>query len=235
MFLSRRATQAEYFDLPGRPSTEIAEGYRLLGRVNRLFKFAAPFESLLPAQLGEHQCGRLTVLDLGAGDGSLGMELQDWAARRGWHWTVTSLDLNPEALRLNTGGRSVAACALHLPFCDNAFDVAIAAQMTHHLKSEADVSRHFREAWRVARRAVIIYDLHRNLLLYGTIWALMHAGRFPPWFRSDGLLSVKRGWRVREWRALANRAGLPGARVWLEHGARITLQASKPGAAKSCV
>ena len=227
MFLSRRATQAEYFDAPDRSISEVSEGYRLLARVNRVFRFAEPFQRLIPQILGESRCRELTLLDLGAGDGSLGTELTAWASQRGWNWRVTNLDLNPLALRLNSSARNVAGSALALPFQESSFDVVIASQMTHHLGTDADVAQHFREARRVSRDAVLVYDLHRSLLMYSVIWLFLHAWGFPAHFRSDGLLSVRRSWRVSEWQALAKQAGLNGASVWREHGARVLLQARK--------
>lgn len=208
---------------------DLVEGYRQLARVNRIFRFAEPFERLLPRALGEAACRRLTLLDLGAGDGSLGRELTAWAKTRGWDWQFTNLDINPTALELNPQGNNVVGSAVELPFPDNHFDVVIAAQMSHHLPSERDVSRHFREAHRVCRRMTLIYDLHRTLPMYVMVWATLMALRCPRHFREDGLLSVRKGWRVGEWQALAQEAGLPQARVWSDHHARIVLQALKPG------
>ncbi len=227
MFLSRRATQAEYFDAPDRSLAEISEGYRLLARVNRVFRFAEPFQRLIPQLLGAERCRVLTLLDLGAGDGSLGTELTAWALQRGWNWRVTNLELNPLALQLNSSSQNVGGSALDLPFQKSSFDVVIASQMTHHLGSDVDVARHFREAWRVSRDAVLVYDLHRSVLMYGVIWLFLHAWGFPAHFRSDGLLSVRRGWRVQEWQALAEQAGIRNASVWRDHGARILLRARK--------
>ena len=216
MFLSCRATQAEYFDAPNRSLAEVREGYRLLARVNRVFRFAEPFQRLLPQLLGESRCRSLTLLDLGAGDGSLGTELTVWALQRGWHWQVTNLDLNPQALQSNGSARNVVGSAHCLPFQTSSFDVVVASQMTHHLGTDADVARHFSDASRVSRDAVLLYDLHRGLPMYVMIWLFLHVFGFPAHFRSDGLLSVRRGWRVREWVDLAARAGLKDARVWQE-------------------
>jgi hypothetical protein len=79
----------------------------------------------------------------------------------------------------------------------------------------------------VTRDLVFMNDLHRNPGLYVALWLLMRMRRYPAHFRSDGLLSVKRGWRVGEWRSLARRAGIPNPRVWLYAGARVMLQARK--------
>ncbi len=227
MFLRRRATQAEYLDAPGRSAAEIAADYRQLARVNRVFALTDPFQRVLVRWLGHDCCRSLSILDLGAGDGSLGRALTQWAAQRDWDWRVTNLDQNPLALQLNPDGRNVVGSALALPFAVNSFDVVIASQMTHHLGSEDEVVQHFREAWRVTRDAVFLNDLHRNPFLLGVVWVVIHCARLSPEMRSDGLMSVRRGWRLNEWRSLARKAGIPGAQVWLYYGSRIMLQARK--------
>jgi hypothetical protein len=45
--------------------------------------------------------------------------------------------------------------------------------------------------------------------------------------REDALVSVKRGFRLRELRALAGRAQLTNAKVWLYYASRTVLQARK--------
>jgi 2-polyprenyl-3-methyl-5-hydroxy-6-metoxy-1,4-benzoquinol methylase len=227
MFLSQRATQEEYLDTPGLPVPELAESYQALGRVNRLFHFADPFQRLLVHWLGKQHVQSLAILDLGAGDGSLGQVLEHWAAEHGWNWRVTNLDINPDALRLNRKGLNVAASALCLPFRDESFDVVIASQMTHHLANETQVVRHFGEAWRVTRDALFLNDLHRNVVLLALVWVTVRVLGLPRAMQSDGFTSVRRGWRVTEWRSMAARAGIPNARVWLHLGARIMLQARK--------
>ncbi|MDB6067130.1 MAG: methyltransferase domain protein [Pedosphaera sp.] len=229
MFFNRRVLQAEYFDSVDRPTAELAEGYALLALFNRMFLLARPFQTWLPKKLGMERCRSLSLLDLGAGDGSLGDELSRWAAGRGWEWRVTNLDLNPRAMQLNPCGKSIAGSALSLPFRDRTFDVVIASQMAHHLMSDEDVVIHFREAWRVTNDLLFFNDLHRNLALYAVLWFLLRLHECPKHFSADALLSVRRSWRVKEWRALAGRAEIPDARIWLYAGARIMLQARKSG------
>src|SRR5579883_1604099 len=227
MFLKHRALQAEYFDALDRPAEEIAESYAMLARVNRFFSHAAPFQRFLPTLLNEARCHSLTVLDLGAGDGSLGDQLTRWATARGWDWRFTNLDLNPQVVRLNPKARWVIGSALQLPFQDQAFDIVIASQMTHHFMSDEEVCRHFQEAWRVTRHALFFNDLHRNAALYSLLWVWLRIFRLPKHFRSDCLLSVRRGWRTAEWRKLAGQAGIPNARIRLHHGTRLLLQACR--------
>ena len=227
MFLSQRATQAEYCDRPDLPVSEVADNYRQLARFNRLLLVTDPFQRLLVRWLGRGRVKKLSMLDLGAGDGSIGRSIEAWARRRGWDWRVTNLDLNVGALRLNPGGRNVAGAVGALPFADDSFDVVIASQMTHHLTDE-EVVQHFREAWRVTRDALFLTDAHRNAGALAVIWLVLRLMRVPPQFLSDGMLSVRRSWRVGEWRELAACAGIPCGRVWLYYGSRVMLQARKP-------
>ena len=226
MFLSRRATQAEYFDSPERSLAELAEFHARLNSVNRFFVFAEPFQQALPKWLGPDSCQSLSILDLGAGDGSLGKVLTESAAKRSWRWRFTNLDLNIRALSLNETGVNVAGSAIALPFRDGSFDLVVASQMTHHL-TDGGVLQHLREAWRVARMGIFLSDLHRNPTLYSCLWLLLRLWRYPKPFWNDGLLSVKRGWRVSELRRLAAQAGIGGAEVSLYFGARVLLRARK--------
>lgn len=225
MFLSRRSRQAEYFDAE-RPATELADFFGSLGRVNRVFGFAEPFQRLVPEIIGQRNCQSLSILDLGAGDGTLGKILTESARQRGWDWRVINLDVNFSALQLNPGGPNITASAVALPFRDDGVDLVIASQMAHHL-SDNEVIGLFREAWRVARQAILLTDLHRSLLLYLLLWLLLRFQRQAGPFYHDALLSVRRGWRAAELQQLLRLAGVPGARTTVHFGARVIVQIPK--------
>jgi len=226
MFFRRRSTQAEYFDLPNRQESETIAAFRDLDRLNLAFRFELPFQMTLPRWLGPARCERLELLDLGAGTGLLGKRLSEWASRREWCWRFTNLDTNPLALKLGNAPRSITGSALALPFADGSFDVVIASQMTHHLTDE-EVVLHLREAWRVTRDALFVCDLHRNAGLYVMLWLSTRLMRICPPVREDALVSVKRGFRFRESRALAAKAQLTNPKVWLYYLSRVVLQARK--------
>lgn len=228
MFLRDRATQAEYCDRPDLPPDERCAVYRQLDRINRLLHTAATIQEPLIRILGDSRSTRITVLDLGAGDGALGREIELFARARGRDWRVTSIDSSVDSLTLGTGGRRVAGNVCALPFADDSFDVVLASQMTHHL-TDREAVRHFAEAWRVSRDLVLILDTHRNILALGFITLLLAALGFSRTFRADAALSVRRGWRINEWRALAAQAGLRGAEIKVIRGARIWLTARKTG------
>ena len=229
MFLRSRSLQAEYFDAPERTAEELRSHYTWLNRVNRLTRFERPFTSWIPRLLGSNGCQQLQCLDVGAGDGALGRALSAHARSQGWDWQFTDLDLSPHACSLNPNPRATVGSAAALPFTDRSFDVVIANTMTHHLPDDATVITHFREAARVARRLVLICDMQRNPAFLALLSTLLWLRRAPRDFRADGILSVRRGWKRREWEELAQRAGLTSARVWTEHGARILLAVTVQG------
>ena len=229
IMLRERATEPEYFDSPARTPEEIAAGYRELARANGLFFLHDPYTRLMWRWLGAEQCRQLSILDVGAGDGWLGSQMETFGARLGWVWRVTNVELNPVPLQLSTGRHNVAGSALALPFADNSFDVVIASQMTHHLASDAEAVQHFREAWRVAQQGIFITDMTRSTFLYAVIWLAVRALRLTPKMRADGLLSVKRSWTRDEIAALCARAGI-NATVKPYFGSRWILAARKPAA-----
>lgn len=226
MFLDRRTEQAESFDADMSPE-EAGAAHGELGRLNALFKFSHPFVLRLPRMIPPDRCKTLSFLDVGAGDGSLGRRLTAWASNRGWKWTVTNLDLRPCVRNDARRAVHVAGSAVSLPFADGAFDVVVASQMTHHLDSDAEIAAHFREGWRVARTALLLSDLHRNAGLYYLLWVTTLLVGASPTIRADALASVRRAFRLGEWRHLASLAGIPNAKVWLYAGTRIMLEARK--------
>jgi ubiquinone/menaquinone biosynthesis C-methylase UbiE len=224
MFLSRRTTQEEYFDSE-RPVDEVAVFFNSLNRVNRFFDFAEPFRNLLPKLLTPLQCRSLTILDVGAGDGTLGKIIESWAQQQGWNWRVINLDMSMAALSLVSGASNVVGSATRLPFQTGSVDVVISSQMAHHL-SDGDVTRLLGEAWRVASRVVLVCDLHRNAGLYMALKLLFCFQSHSAVFKADALLSVKKAWRVKDLAELARAAGLRPT-VKLYFGARVILHATK--------
>jgi ubiquinone/menaquinone biosynthesis C-methylase UbiE len=227
MLFRRRTTQPEHFDDPSRTFHEFREAYDQLARVNQLFRAHDPYTRVLSRWLGHEQCRKLTILDIGAGDGWLGQAMETFAREQGWEWQVTNVDLNAIPLSLHNRRRHVAGSALALPFADGAFDVVVASQMTHHLNTDEEVIRHFQEAWRVARTAVFLTDMQRGAFLFCVLSLVMPFLGLSRKMMGDGLLSVRKGWVPREWRSLADRAGIQEMRVSGYYGVRVILSALK--------
>jgi ubiquinone/menaquinone biosynthesis C-methylase UbiE len=116
--------------------------------------------------------------------------------------------------------------ALDLPFPDGSFDIAMASLFFHHLSNE-DCVRVLAQMWRIARRRVIINDLHRHAIAYFSIRALTRLFSSSRMVRHDAPVSVRRSFRPAELLDIARRAGVP-ARVYRSFPYRLVLVADKP-------
>ena len=115
--------------------------------------------------------------------------------------------------------------ALDLPFKDETFDVVMASLFFHHLSDDACV-KVIEQMWRMAKRRVLVNDLHRHPAAYFSIRALARVFSRSPMFQHDGPLSVLRAFRPRELLQVAARAGVP-ARVYRSFPFRLVLVAEK--------
>ena len=111
----------------------------------------------------------------------------------------------PEVIR-------VVADVRMLPFPPRSFDVVTASLFLHHFDGE-EVALVLRLLFTLARRALVVNDLHRARvpLLFGRTV-------FPFLFRSpvsinDGLISIRRAFRPGELREAFASAGLPQVRI----------------------
>jgi len=212
--LARRVHDPEIMDDPGRPASEFAAAYRELEAINRYLGGVRAVRRFLPPGTPA------SILDVAAG----GCDVGEALARQG-PWRVVSLDSNLEGLRRARATLAVGGDAFALPFPDGAFDLVTASLFFHHLSDE-DCVRALRSMHRVARRAVIVNDLHRSRVAHASIVGLTALFSRSPMVRHDGPLSVRRAFRPRELAEVARRAGV-GGRVHRSFPYRLVLVVEK--------
>jgi ubiquinone/menaquinone biosynthesis C-methylase UbiE len=211
--LSVRSNETELMDDLSRPDSEFVEAYNELTAVNKHLGGIRAIERFLPADAK-------TVLDVASGGCDVGEAL---ASRR--KCRVVSLDMNPRGLKMADQTAPVAGDALQLPFADKTFDAVICSLFFHHLTNAECVSV-LREMWRVARRIVIVNDLHRNRVAHASIRVLSALFSRSTMFRNDSAASVRRAFRPAELIDVAQKAGVP-ARVYRSFPYRLVLVATK--------
>ena len=211
--LSVRSNETELMDDLSRPDSEFVEAYNELTAVNKHLGGIRAVERFLPEDA-------MSVLDVAAGGCDVGEAL---ASRR--KCRVVSLDMNPRGLKMARQTASVAGDALQLPFADRTFDAVICSLFFHHLTTAECVSV-LREMWRVARRIVIVNDLHRNRVAHASIRVLSALFSRSTMFRNDSAASVRRAFRPAELLDVAKTAGVP-ARVYRSFPYRLVLVATK--------
>jgi ubiquinone/menaquinone biosynthesis C-methylase UbiE len=209
-----RSYETEIMDDLTRPEREFEAAYRELGLINRWLGGLRAVERFLPAG------SDLLMLDVAAGACDVSEALLGRVPCR-----IVVLDLNPRGLKRAKRSWPVVGDALELPFGDAAFDVVMGSLFFHHLSNEACV-RVLKQMWRIARRRVLVNDLHRHPMAYFSIRALTAAFSRSRMVRHDGPASVRRAFRPGELLEISNSAGVP-ARVYRSFPYRLVLVADK--------
>ncbi|HEX2271100.1 MAG TPA: methyltransferase domain-containing protein [Pyrinomonadaceae bacterium] len=227
----RRSYELEHIDTGDYTAAEYEDCIGELQLVNRWMGDAHTLKNTLFKNIAGARLRSFSVLDVGAGSGELLRVTAAWARETGREMHGVGLELNErsasailEASREFPEINSVRGNALALPFADADFDYVICSLFTHHFV-EDQVVQILREMNRVARRRIIVIDLHRHpvaYFLYTTLAKLFLKNRL---IRHDGALSILRSFKAEELFELAKRAGLRNARVERHFPYRLALNA----------
>lgn len=151
-----------------------------------------------------------SILDVGCGGGSFTARL----AREYPQTQVLGIDISKHAIAYaqrkmshempNLSFAVPATAELNEPY--KSFDIVTATLVCHHLDNPTLIDFLQRSA-KVARKAIVINDLHRHWLAYAAFSIIA-----PIFFRNrlimhDGLLSIKRAFTGRDWHMLLEQAG----------------------------
>jgi len=212
--LTRRAEENEIMDDLSEPVDEFSAAYRELELINRWLGGVRAIQRFVP-----HESSQL-ILDIAAGACDIG----DALVQR-LRCTIVALDLNAKGLKRSRNVLPVVGDALHLPFRDNSFDVVMSSLFFHHLPTESCV-RVLEHMWRIAKRIVIVNDLHRHAFAYFSIRALTRMFSRSRMVRHDAPVSVRRAFRPMELQEIASQAGIP-AEIHRSFPYRLVLVARK--------
>lgn len=236
--MDRLAGAEELLDGPLDDRAALIGNLRDLARVNRrlggVALSARAIEALAPGR------AEIRVLDVGTGAADIPLALIDRGRANGRLVRITGVDNRPEVLEAAAVAdprvTATGELALHvadgrsLPFPDDAFEIAHASLLVHHL--EPDVARVLlAEMARVARLGVVVNDLVRGRRALLGAWLLSRLGTRNRLTRYDAPLSVRRAYSVAELTALLAAAGLRvERRIDGSFGHRVALVARRIGA-----
>lgn len=166
-----------------------------LRRLNRWTGAQAELCRSLGRRFGRHQ--EFQFLDIGAASGDMGASV-----KRSFPACVAiSLDCAWEHLR-HAHPPKVTADAFRLPFGDGKVDVVHCSLFLHHFNDE-EVALLLKEMHRVARKTVLIQDLHRHMLAYYFLPATRWLFGWDRLMLHDGPVSVAAAWKAAElWQIL---------------------------------
>lgn len=220
MNLSARSTQEELMDGPDISAADYAQCLADLEQVNRFtFTHAATLRWLARAMRHIPTPRSISIYDVAYGHGDFLRTLYRWGRSNGRLLRLSGIDLNP---RSAVAARAATPADWNVDYLTGDVfgakpqprpDFIVSSQFTHHL-DDAQVTGFVR--WMEANCNVGWYvsDLQRHAISYYTFpWIARLAG----WHRVvrlDGTVSIARSFRLAEWRALLQRAGVPAEVKW---------------------
>jgi 2-polyprenyl-3-methyl-5-hydroxy-6-metoxy-1,4-benzoquinol methylase len=203
-----RARGLEFLDAPDSDPRLTAESYRFMKLVNRIGGGTRIVRQFLAAELkGQPRDQLIRILDIGAGGGDIPLAILRWARRRGYQIEFTCVDFNAKALEMmqraidRSGGdgiRLVEADIFRYQPINN-FDYAISSMTFHHF-TDVEIHRLITHLCGFVRKALLINDLHRNLLNHLVCSILVIP--LDREIRHDALLSIQRGFKPGELRTI---------------------------------
>lgn len=210
MNMQSRSSEKEYIDLGPEfyTSQEYRDCLKKLGSVGRLL--GGNLATLSAFKELKHE--PTSILDVGCGGGDFTRLL----AKKFPHAEVVGIDYSKAAIEYakempqnanfpNLTFKVPETLELNAPL--KSFDVVTATLVCHHMTNQELVEFLVRAA-NVARKAIILNDLHRNSLAYFSYFILN-----PILFRNrlishDGLISIKRSFIKSDWISYLHEAGL---------------------------
>ena len=225
----KRATEPERIDTGDYTPEEYQTFLREIAFINRHFGDGRALKKTLLREIEEKDLPSFSVLDVGCGSGELLRMIATFADTSDRRATLVGIDLNPISSSTthteSADFRSISSVqgdAFQLPFADDAFDYAISSLFFHHLTDD-QIPLVLKEMSRVARRGIVIIDLHRDVVPFIGYKILCAAFRISPLVRQDGLLSIRKGFRAADLEAIGEKGGFDVSHVSQVFPGRVVL------------
>lgn len=223
MDLAQRVHHRELMDEPDADPEELTGALRGLELINgSLGGYRTSLAGL--SALCDHTgaSSPITLLDVGCGSGDTLLQFHHWAERRKLSFTTHGIELSHTTADLARNRMSDAGILssqitvtnlLDLDPDRDSEDIVHASLVLHHFETDCDAVRGLRAMGRLARRGVIINDLHRHRFAYESIRLLTGLFSRNAILKHDAALSVRRGFLRSELFQLATDAGWDPSRI----------------------
>jgi 2-polyprenyl-3-methyl-5-hydroxy-6-metoxy-1,4-benzoquinol methylase len=212
--LATRSFEAEWMDDPSVDEATFRDCLTDLAAVNGWTLARPPtLRWLARVTRGWPSGRRLTLVDVGYGQGDMLRAIHRWALRRGLAPDLIGVDLSPWSA---TAAHAATPPGLAIDYrtgdvfdarFDRPVDVVVSSLVAHHL-DDAQLVGFLRWMEATATAGWFVNDLHRHAVAYHGFRLLSAAMRWHRFVRHDGPLSVARAFRRDDWERLIADAGL---------------------------
>ena len=229
-----RYRQNERMDDPGLDPQLHEDALAALRRINRWsFSVNALWHSIR-TYLGDRNVREVRILDLACGSGDVSLSLMRRAVDAGFRAKLTGCDKSPIAINAarQHAVRLLPTCTTEVNFIEldvlddelpTDHDIVMSSLFLHHLDEEPAV-RLLTRMRETTGDMVLVDDLRRSRFGYWLAWFGSRLLSRSPVVHFDGPVSVSGAFTVAEARAMADRAGMHGARIRTHWPQRYLLQ-----------
>lgn len=230
LMFKTRSEKLELIDTDDYTTEEYEGCLSELRRINRWLGDESALKKSLLREIEKENLSNFSVLDIGAGSGEFLIIIAKFARKQSRKSTLCGLEINArsaqailEESKSFSEIKAVRGDALRLPFSDKSFDYAVCSLFTHHFSDEKIVEI-LVEMKRVARRKIIVIDLHRHPVAYYFYISFGKLFLHNRLIRHDGALSILRSFKPQELQKLAEAANLKETKVLRRFPYRIVLE-----------
>lgn len=160
-----------------------------------------------------------TLLDTGCGGGDTMIKVAEVATKKGYTIKIKGFDANPfivdyaqNRTKKNGNIKIEVGDVFDNNFFSESYDFVSANIFLHHF-SEDEIVKFIKRAMKKTNEAIIICDLHRNLISYYSFIAIAKVFGANKITANDGKISILKGFRKKEWAAILERAGAKNYRI----------------------
>jgi SAM-dependent methyltransferase len=234
LFFPSRNLRDELLDLDEASYEEVRESLRDVATVNRyLSGYRVLLHHVEPFLKTHKQDRPFTVLDAATGSADQPIALVKLARYLGVPIHITAIDINAKMLKL---AREEIACfpeirlvqcdILSLPFRGDGFDLAVNSLSLHHFSWSKAVMI-LQAIYKAGRLGVVVNDLHRSRIAHAVIFLLTRIFTRNRLTRYDAPVSVMNAFTPKEFRQLAEEAGIDPYEIHRHFPYRIALVGRK--------
>lgn len=207
-----RSEETEIMDDFNLHGTELEQALISIARINQLLggnRLTVNAVDEIVSAKGKNQ--RIRILDLGCGNGDMLRALSRLATKKNYNFSMTGIDANAftvqNAKKLSAGYPEISyTCAdlLDPDFIPEECDIILFTLTLHHFTDEQILTLLKKSAQR-ARLAIVVNDLERSRLSYMLFCLISKVFRLNRMNTIDGKLSILRGFKKKELKALARK------------------------------